>query len=181
MRLNASGALTLILLWSNRKLAEKRNQFDRIIDEFGAILLFLILMSTFYQVVSRYFLNFPLSWSEEVSRYLLIWMAMIGSAMALRKNEHVFIQTFVNRLSPARRKIVRYLNYFVISSVLSVILYYGFTFAVFNRTQYSASIHWLSLFWACIALPLGAALMLVYVIIEFFVDVSAKTKKDPRG
>ena len=145
-------------------MVRKQNLLEKIIDNIGAFIMFSILFVTFYQVVSRYVLNTPLFWSEELTRYLLIWMAMIGSAMALSKHEHVSITTFSNRLSPGGQKVMHYLRNFVLSIVLSFTLYYGYTFAILNNTQYSPSIYWLSLFWACLALPVGSAFMLLYVV-----------------
>ena len=159
-------------------MVKKQNLLEKIVDNIGAFIMFSILFVSFYQVVARYVLNTPLFWSEELTRYLLIWMAMIGSAMALSKHEHVSITTFSNRLSPGGQKVMHYLRNFVLSIVLIFILYYGYTFAILNSTQYSPSIYWLSLFWACLALPVGFTLMLLYVIKDILFSNFEEAKRE---
>lgn len=162
-------------------MVRKQNLLEKIVDNIGAFIMFSILFVTFYQVVSRYVLNTPLFWSEELTRYLLIWMTMIGSAMALSKHEHFSITTFIDCFSLGGQKLMYYLRNFVLFIVLIIISYYGYAFAILNSTQYSPSIYWLSLFWACLALPVGFALMLLCVIKDvFFTNFEEAKKRENR-
>ncbi len=52
------------------------------------------------QVVSRYMLNSPLGWTEEVARYQLILLSFFGASMGFRKKTHIsfiYFQTFISR------------------------------------------------------------------------------------
>ncbi len=53
----------------------------------------------FYQVFTRYFLNDPAGWTEEIARYLLVAVVFIGAAMSVRNNNHIQVD-FVYRLLP---------------------------------------------------------------------------------
>lgn len=148
------------------ELDKKKNSIDVIVDGFGALLMFLLIAVTFYQVVIRYVFKAPSSWSEESARYLMIWLAMIGSAMALRHKEHVWIDTFIKSLSQEMRKIYTYFYFLCLFFFLVIILHYGISFAVLNSSQHSPTIPWLSMFWPCIGIPVGMALMIFYVFRE---------------
>lgn len=60
--------------------------------------------SIFLQVVFRYVFSSPLIWSEEVARYSLIWMTMIGAAVAMRHGQHLLIDSIVSRFTGANRQ-----------------------------------------------------------------------------
>ncbi len=64
----------------------------------------LSVVSIFSQVVFRYVFRNPLVWSEEVARYSLIWMTMIGAAVATRHGQHLLIDSIVSRFSERNRQ-----------------------------------------------------------------------------
>jgi TRAP-type C4-dicarboxylate transport system permease small subunit len=134
------------------------------VDNLGLVIVSLIIIITFLQVVARYVFDIPLSWSEEAARYLLIWLAMIGSAMALRTKGHIQIETFVNLMPSRVQTMLRFFRHGVLLVVLGVILFYGYSFASMNSSQFAAANDWLSMFWPCLAIPVGAGFMLVYVL-----------------
>jgi TRAP-type C4-dicarboxylate transport system permease small subunit len=56
----------------------------------------------FAGVVSRYVFNRPLMWTDELANFLFLWLAMLGTVVALRRNEHMRLTTLINSLSPKR-------------------------------------------------------------------------------
>src|SRR5215471_16238782 len=54
----------------------------------------------FAGVVSRYVFNSPLMWTDELANFLFLWLAMLGTVVALRRDEHMRLTTFVNSLAP---------------------------------------------------------------------------------
>ncbi len=50
------------------------------------------------QVFSRYVLNLPLAWTEELARYLFVWSVFVGASQAMRYGEHIAIGLLVARL-----------------------------------------------------------------------------------
>ncbi len=55
----------------------------------------LMVIIVFSNVVARYFLNSSLAWSEEISRFMLIWLAFLGSYLAFVRNEHLGLDLLV--------------------------------------------------------------------------------------
>ncbi len=56
------------------------------------------------QVFMRYIMQESLSWSEEISRYMFIWLIYIGISYAVKKNRHICVDTIFNMIpdKPAR-------------------------------------------------------------------------------
>ena len=61
---------------------------------------------TFSQVVSRYLLHHSLSWSEELARFLLMWLAMLSAAYGFKTRSHFALTFIVNRFGAGPRRIV---------------------------------------------------------------------------
>lgn len=57
----------------------------------GLIFLALVIVTTFLQVATRYFLEASFSWTEEGARYAFIWMSMMGASLATRHGSHATI------------------------------------------------------------------------------------------
>ena len=64
-------------------------------------LFWLMAAVVFYQVFTRYVMNDPAGWTEEIARYFLVAVVFIGASMSVRKNNHIQVDYFY-RLLPAR-------------------------------------------------------------------------------
>lgn len=65
--------------------------FLRLYSAAGIIFLALVIITTFLQVTTRYFLDASLPWTEEGARYSFIWMSMMGASLATRHASHATI------------------------------------------------------------------------------------------
>ncbi|GAI67930.1 unnamed protein product, partial [marine sediment metagenome] len=102
-------------------MKKKRNKrySDLIVNNLGAITMFIILILVSSQVITRYVFKYPLSWSEELARYFLIWLVMIGAVTGLSNKEHIKIETFVHLLSSKSQKLFYLFSDLIIIFVLS--------------------------------------------------------------
>src|SRR4030043_1114786 len=55
------------------------------------------------QVFMRYLFLYSLSWSEEVARYLMIWVSFLGASLALKYGFHIGVEFVTNRISEKKR------------------------------------------------------------------------------
>ena len=79
----------------------------------------------FVQVVFRFVLHASLPWSEEASRYLLVWTAFIGGAYGVRRGAHIGIEAFAFLLPKKAQKVLNLFVLIVSTVVCVVILKYG--------------------------------------------------------
>ena len=96
-------------------------QFDRalaLLTEFpAAVLVALETVILLAGVISRYVFNAPLTWTDELASILFLWLAMLGSVIALRRDEHMRLTTFIGMMSARRRAWVEALG------IITVVLF----------------------------------------------------------
>ena len=90
-------------------------------------------------VVLRYFFNSGLTWAEEASRYLFIWLIFLGAIVASRENAHLGVDTLVRRLSVKAQKFVFIFNNIVLVIVMGLCTHGAWKLTVLTMEQVSAS------------------------------------------
>ncbi|HEX3954144.1 MAG TPA: TRAP transporter large permease subunit [Stellaceae bacterium] len=79
-------------------------RLDRLIghltEAIGAVLVVAEVCILFAGVVSRYVFDSPLMWTDELANFLFLWLAMLGAVVALRRDGHMRLTTFVNWVNP---------------------------------------------------------------------------------
>lgn len=116
-------------------------------------------MSTFVflQVVTRYFLNNSLAWTEEISSYLLITLTFLGSAMAVRKNTHIQIEFLYTLLSHRSGLILALFVDALRIAFLALSTYLAYEVMLIMQFQYMAVVSWpLSWVYGCVFLGYAA-------------------------
>jgi TRAP-type C4-dicarboxylate transport system permease small subunit len=146
------------------------------VDYIAAILLAVMTVLVFLQVLFRYWLQLPLDWGEEVSRYLFIWSAMLGAAIAAKRRAHFGIDFLVTALpSPVQTAIAIGVN-LCICALMGVVAVQGTKLALSNLSQISPTLA-IPMAVPYAAVPVCALLMLIYTISETWAIVSgAKTE-----
>jgi TRAP-type C4-dicarboxylate transport system permease small subunit len=81
-----------------------RRATDQIVSYLLIILMVLMLLQVIWQVFSRYILSHPSSITDELSRYLFMWIGLLGASYATGKNMHLSLTILPDRLSPLRRQ-----------------------------------------------------------------------------
>ncbi len=71
---------------------------QKIIRVMLCMLLISMVLIVFANVISRYYLNAALAWSEEVTRFMLIWMVFLGAVLAYVNDEHLGLDVLVRSL-----------------------------------------------------------------------------------
>ena len=80
------------------------------------------------QVVARYVLETPLSWSEELARFLLMWLSMLSAAYAFKTGAHFALRILVMQLPETLRRAVSLLVHVVVIVFFAILLYYAVVF-----------------------------------------------------
>jgi TRAP-type C4-dicarboxylate transport system permease small subunit len=87
----------------------------------------------FLQFFSRYVLNDAFAWTEEIARYLLMWVTFVGAAVAMRRRNHIAVEV-LHQFLPA--PIVRVLNFLIDVIVLGFLcLLVWFAWTVTERME----------------------------------------------
>jgi TRAP-type C4-dicarboxylate transport system permease small subunit len=113
-------------------------------------------------VISRYVFSHSFTWVEEVSRYLMIWAAFVGSGLALRVGGHIAIDTLPGALAPAAARWLRAAIVGIVGASLLVLTWLGIEYARFGWEQETPVLGW-SFGQVYLAIPVGAVLMLAHL------------------
>jgi len=143
--------------------ARFKKAMDRVVDWTCILLLALATGVCFYQVVARYVFSSPPSWSEEVARYLFVWLTFLGSAIAFRVGAHLSLGFTKSALPPRLRFWVSILGLSIVASVLVFMIWQGKAVAQFAFNQLTPALQ-VSMSIPYMAIPVGATCMLVEVL-----------------
>ncbi|MBU0639271.1 MAG: TRAP transporter small permease [Planctomycetes bacterium] len=98
-----------------------RRVLDTGLEGLLAIVMTVLVVDVTWQVFTRYVLNNPSSWTEELATYLMIWVGLLGASVALRRGAHLGIDYFVSHLSPRKRAATEVFA-FLITGLFSVLV-----------------------------------------------------------
>lgn len=150
-------------------LARKLARWLASVCELSAAAIFLaVCLLNFSQVFGRYAMGSSLSWAEEVMRYLMIWVMMLGGTAAIYRGDHMAIDTVPELLSGRGRQIARSILFGIAGAFCVLLLWYGWPAALANAGQRAAA-SGISMIFAYMAVPVGAALMIVQIVLCWIV------------
>lgn len=147
-----------------RLAARAADGLERLLDAALIVLLLVMTASVVWQVFARYALAAAPSWSEEVARYLMVWVTFLGAAAVLRSGGHITVGVLADRLPPRLRAAVLVVRDLVILFAAGVLALYGWRYAQAMGFQDSAALE-ISMSIPYAALWVGGGLIAVMVIL----------------
>ena len=136
----------------------------------GAVLIGLTVLrvvTVTWQVVTRFLLNSPSSYTEELATYLLLWISLLGAAYALRQSAHLGIDVVTSRFSLEGKRRARVASYVVVAvfSLVALVIGGGMLVRVtFELGQRSAAFQ-VPMGFVYLVLPLSGLLMAYYAAV----------------
>ena len=130
----------------------------------------------FGQVFFRYALDMPLSWTEELSRHLMIWSAFLGAAVAFRRRAHLGIDLLATALEKRTRNGARYLDFMLSFAILVLSVYLtvrGVQMSQRVVRQLSSALN-IRMSWIYSSVPAGFLLIALFSIERIAADLLRK-------
>lgn len=143
-----------------------RSQLDKIIELLLVSILSAMVINVLWQIITRYFSASPSSFSDELARYLMIWLGLIGSAYVSGKKEHVSIDYFLKKLNHKKRVLLNRLIDFIILFFAFFVMIIGgghLVFVTIKLEQLSPSLQ-ISLGFVYSVIPLSGLIIIFYQI-----------------
>lgn len=129
-------------------------------------LMFLMICDVSWQVFSRFILSDPSSFSEEIARFLLIWIGFLGAAYAFRQYAHLGLDILVAKLGRAQRLQVDRLGDLICFLFAGVILVYGgmkIVFLTLDLNQLSAALQ-MEMGYVYMVIPVSGILIMLFSV-----------------
>ena len=148
---------------------------DALCKKIGGVLLAAMVFLIVIQVVARYVAGSSLSWSEEISRYLFIWVVMFGTVIGVHDGSHVAVEFLLKRL-PATLYRLATIGYTLCLCVLAVVMsVYGSIIASDVYRQLSPATR-VPMTYVYAAVPICSAIMLVHLAAQLTRNLSGATE-----
>lgn len=141
------------------------------------ILLMLMFLIIVISVFCRYVLFAPIQWSEEVTLFMMIWMGLIGMALALDYEDHVSISFLVDKLNPKLKKIIKYISEIVLFYFLFIVIKEGFVLALESNAK-SYMLQY-PIKYSLLSVPVCFLLMFIFLIKNVLRRVFSKRQSYP--
>ncbi|SFD17739.1 TRAP transporter small permease [Tropicimonas isoalkanivorans] len=117
----------------------------------------------FAQVVTRYIFGFTFDWSEELARFLFVWVVFLGSALIMGETGHLAVRFLPDYLSGSVAGLVLDAVINVLSYIfIYLLVFQGGTMATRMSFQTTPALG-ISVSWVYIALPISGLLMALYL------------------
>lgn len=150
-------------------LKEISNFVDKIIMKLVFVSIVGMIISISLQIFFRVFFD-ALTWSEEVSRYLLVWSTFLGATLAYKRSMHISVTFGVDFLKNKFRKAIIIINIFVCLIFFIVVVIFGFKYMAMQSTQVSAALR-MPMKWAYCVIPVSAIVMVIHGITLMFEEI----------
>lgn len=102
-------------------------RLEKALSNFLAFLMAAMVIDVLWQVISRFALADPSSYTEELARFLLMWVGLLGAAYAYRKHSHLSLDLVIKSVSPSNQiRLNRFIQCVTFMFALSVMVFGGY-------------------------------------------------------
>lgn len=146
---------------------------NRWVDRLCVLLLALLVLDVWLGVVVRYLVPLPITFTEELARYLMIWMALLAVSSGIVHREHIGVEFVFGRLPPALRRVLA-VSFDLIGFVFFLVLFwYGLFFAEKGFSRLTM-IYAMPKGYAFASVPAAALLACIQLLLVGFCDLFAE-------
>ncbi len=139
---------------------------DAFLTRFLILLMLLLVGAVLWQVVSRYVFASPSSWTEEIARFLLIWISLTGAVYAFRTGMHLGLDILPRKLEGHAATALKWFTIALVVLFSFTVLVYGGSSLVlmtWELKQYSAVLG-LPMAWVYSVIPASGILICIYAL-----------------
>lgn len=143
-----------------------REKIDKILGSALVIIMAVMVINVLWQVFTRYIIGTPSSFTDELARYLMIWVGLLGAAYVSGKNMHVAIDIITPKLKPATQKKLKvFVLLLIILFALCALVIGGFrlVYITYILGQHSPALQ-IPLSFVYFVIPLTGLLIIYYKI-----------------
>ena len=143
-----------------------RDKLNRVLEVILIMLLGVMVLNVSWQVFSRYVLANPSSFTDELARYLMIWLGVLGTAYVSGKRLHVAIDILHSQLSLSSQKTMQKVIFSIVILVTFLIFIIGgsrLVYLSYLLGQKSAALQ-IPLYLVYVCVPLSGACIIFYKI-----------------
>lgn len=153
-----------------------RDGMTRGLEHFIVVTMALLVADVVWGVFTRYALGQQAKWSEELARFLLVWVTLLGGAVAFGTKAHLGVDYFVNLLHPAARKAAAVVAHLVVLFFAVEVLLRGGAQVVgdaLRLEQTTPALGW-KMGHVYLALPIAGVFVVLYTVENLVETLTAR-------
>jgi TRAP-type C4-dicarboxylate transport system permease small subunit len=128
-------------------------------------------------VFFRYVMQSPFMWTEEVARYLMVWLGFTAINIAMRQDRHIKVEVLPKLVPAVAAKIIGYFVDALMVFFFFVLLKQGYLLMI-NNIMMASTFH-LSMSWILAAVPAAAALTLIQLFLRVIKNIFSEFEHQP--
>ena len=160
-----------------KPMAEKAivasRRLNRYVERFCVALMVLLVLDVWLGVLARYVIPLPLTFTEELARYLMIWMALLAVSSGISHREHIGVLVVIERLPREARKWLAVAFDVIAFGFFAVLFFYGLDFVERGFSRYTM-IYQIPKAYPFITVPLASAIACIQIFLVGLHDIYAE-------
>ncbi|MEY2904901.1 MAG: hypothetical protein RJA52_917 [Bacteroidota bacterium] len=144
-----------------------KRYLDKIIGSLLIVLIVSMVLNVTWQVVSRYVFQNPSSFTDELARYMLIWLGLLGAVYVAGQDKHLAIDILLNKLPMESKWILKIGIHLAVLGFVCLVMVLGginLVYITYTLEQKSAALRW-PLAWVYMIVPVSGWLIGIYQLI----------------
>lgn len=146
-------------------------RLNRAVELLCALILGVLVLDVGVGIFGRYVIELPVTWTEELARYLMIWAALLAVSSGVARREHVAVTALLDRLPSNRRRQVCAAIDLLAFAFFAFLCYFGIGMTEQGATQY-ATIFDMTMWLPFAAVPVSSALVCLQLVLTGLRDFS---------
>ncbi len=145
-----------------------QQRLNKALEAFLVVFLSVLVIDVLWQVISRYLLSSPSSFTDELAGYLLIWVGVLGAAYVAGRKEHLAIDILIQRSPPRRQRRLLYIIHSLIFLFALSVMVIGGIILMYTRfiLQVKSAALQLPLGYVYIILPISGLIIMYYEVLH---------------
>jgi tripartite ATP-independent transporter DctM subunit len=131
----------------------------------AAVILLFEVGLLFVGVIARYSFHRPLIWADELASTLFVWLSVLGAVLAMRRNAHMRLTTFISRTRPALRQRIEVAVLLVIAAFVLLVVYPAIEYSIDEAIVRTPGLD-ISNSWRASVVAVGAILIAVFAFLR---------------
>ncbi len=161
----------------------KKLRRSKVIEVIIAIQVTILSIVVLAQVIFRYVLNQPLAWSEEIARFLLIWIVLLAAAVGVKRKSHFSVDILTKKFTERTNQLLSFaMDIFLFILIFDVMVINGMYLTKMTFRQISPALN-IRVAYVYSAVLVGGILSCCYILddlLSFIQKEIEKKRKDDR-
>lgn len=147
------------------------------IETIGGIAILIMTLIVLLQIVMRYFFNSPLTWSEEIARYIFIYITFLGAGILVYERGHLFVEVLFNKIQGKAKNVLQLILDLIVL-IFSLYLLWSSRYSMQYAHGSRSTAVQIPMEYIGLSVMIGAVLMILFSLYHVVTGIKKLTGKE---